>query len=388
MIWEKICWVRNLYEDYNKVHVKRKREKLKKKLARIDKKEKHEEVTEENGIVFKEKYIKRKAHVAIILGILLLIITFLLSYNLNANEYSAIVEEILSSVILVLNTVISMVIGLGIGSLVLDFFEYIDYTRERIKEIMIDQKYIHMLSDIEKKKLINELEKNLYFNNGTTIDNSLYSSIKRKITPLITDDYFENYSVRVDCEINEENNTIKKIIHKKLEVICAKDDTDFQIPFSKYLTSITDIDNDKQYKINACTCNGNDCLSSILTKVSLEEIEKQKQENLEEIKFTIDYNFKLSQGYNYIELETETIVPIADTVYTHKITIPCKKYEMNFNVKHIKYQATAYGFMIQDKIKSNRKTLEQRKIENGYEIKFNDWMLPGEGCVVIINKKL
>lgn len=270
--------------------------------------------------------------------------------------------------------------------LVLDFFSYIKYTRERIKEIMIDKRYLETLSSTEKKNIIDICEQSLYFKGGELADNSLYANIKQLIIPLIEENYYKQYKMHVDCYIDEERGIIHKKVHKIMEIECLNSCSQFKIPFSTYLTEIDGMDNEELYKLTECRLGKEDITEQV--KQCIKDVAVDNNESVEDIKFTIDYDFPLQKGLNRIEIKSESIVPIEDNTYAHTITIPCKRYSVNFSIHNPNYDILGFAYAFDDEKHKDAidRVIYRDKYDDCYKIRFEDWTLPGDGVVFIVNK--
>ena len=336
---------------------------------------------------WQERYIKSKAYIAIVIGIFMLLLSFSLTYICETSQWDEKWTALCEAGITILNSVFSIIIGIGISTLVLDFFGYIKYTRERLKEIMIDKRYIETLSEDEKKNIIDICERSLYFKNGSYYENSLFSNIKELIIPLIEENYYKQYKVHIDCYIDEETGVIWKKIHKIMDIECVNENTKFKIPFSTYLTAGDVIQRDNMYKLNECLLDGKDITNDV--KKSIQCKESDDCEETENVKFTVDYEFDLKKGLNRIELRTETRVEIEDNTYTHTITIPCKRYSANFSLHNNNYEVWGFAFAFDDEKhkKDLDKVIYRDKYDDCYKIRFENWTLPGDGVVFVMNKK-
>lgn len=335
---------------------------------------------------WQKETIKSKAFISIGIGILFLIIAFLLSYICETSKWSEHQKILCRTFITAINSVFSIFIGMGISTLVLDFFSYIKYTRERIKEIMLDKTYIETLSADEQKRIINICEKSLYFKQSEIPNDSLYMNIKELIVPLIEENFYRQYKVHVDCYIDEKAGIIRKTVHKILDIECCIEHSIFKMPFSTYLTKTNNIDNKELFKLTKCLQDNRDITDDLQSHIQMKEVEFP---NLEDIKFTIDYEFPLKKGLNRIETRTETIVPIADNTYAHTITIPCKRYSANFSLHNPDYDVFGFAFAFDDEQHKNSldKVIYKDKYDGCYKIRFENWTLPGDGVVFSINKK-
>ena len=151
----------------------------------------------------REKVIKSKAIFSIILGIALIGAFLIIDFSFVQNSES-VYKPLFSSLLNVISMITSMIVGIGVSTLCLDFFSYVQYTRERLKEVVVEKDFIETLADDEKKELVDKLEKSLYFRSEKELSRSLYENIKARIIPLLEEPYLERYTIHIDCYIDEE----------------------------------------------------------------------------------------------------------------------------------------------------------------------------------------
>ncbi len=381
-----IHWKMQFYErKAKKIH-----NKYKKYAQRCETREKElDELETEYGKerAWQEKYIKSKAYWAICIGVFMLLFTMCLSYMCDVSDWKTDTKMLCEALITILNSVFSIIIGIGISTLVLDFFSYIKYTRERIKEIMIDKEYLDTLSLKEKKNIIDICEKSIYFKDGKLTDNSLYANIKESIVPLIEENYYKQYKMHIDCYIDERKKQIIKKVHRIMEIECADETVGFEIPFSTYLTVVDGEVNDNTYSLKECSLDGKDLTKEVKRRINHAEVDRS--EDVENVKFSINYKFNLKKGLNRIEIKTETRVPLDDNTYSHTITIPCKRYSVNFTVHNHNYDVQGFAFAFDDEKHRDiiDRVIYRDKYDECFKIRFENWTLPGEGTVFVINKK-
>lgn len=97
-----------------------------------------------------KKVIKMRAANTIIISLLLLplnVLAYLFLEGIWGDHPVRI--TIVKTVYSLANSIIGVVLGLGISTLALDFFSYIKYAQERIKEVMLEKRYLDTLSDRE-----------------------------------------------------------------------------------------------------------------------------------------------------------------------------------------------------------------------------------------------
>lgn len=338
----------------------------------------------------KEDAIKSKAYLAISLGCILLLGTLCVNIYFSSKTLDPMKEVILDAITSIINIVISMVVGIGVSTIVLDFFSYIQYTRERLKEIIIDKSFIKKLSDDEKKNVIFKAEESLYFKDGKLLPNSLYADVKKKITPLLESCYYGEFDVTISCDVDKEKRVIRKEILKNITIISNENDAVFKIPFSVFLQKPNGEEVRESYEVMSCVFRGEDVTSSFKDaqeEKQIQELERASSKDDTQFSFSENYSFKLKKGENTLQLRTKTTVPIEDNVYSHYFTLPCMRYTTTFNINTEGYSVSGCGFALEDGAASedNKKNVSYSRIGNSLKIRIDEWALPGEGSVFIIN---
>lgn len=337
----------------------------------------------------KETAIKFRAYLAISLGCILLLGTLCVNIYFSTKTLDTMQKIVLDALTSIINIVISMVVGIGVSTVVLDFFSYVQYTRERLKEIIIDKSFIKKMSDEEKKNIIFKAEESLYFKDGKLLPNSLYADVKKKITPLLDSCYYGEFDVTISCDVDVANGVIRKEILKNMTIISNESDATFKIPFSVSLQQANGGEIEKSYEVMSCIFGGNDVTSKFVEAQKEKGKEEERAAGKEEIEYTFseNYSFKLKKGANTLQLRTKTVVPISDNVYSHYFTLPCMKYTTTFNINTEGYAVSGYGFALEDGVASEdgRKNVSYSRIGKSLKIRIDEWALPGEGSVFIIN---
>ena len=347
----------------------------------------------------KKSVIKHRAWICVLIGIVLLLLMILGTAIVEI----CITNETAKTVVLTslngISCVISMVIGIGVSTLALDFFAYVQYTRERIKEVMLGKDYIETLADSEKEKLIKRLEQSLYFDRGNVLDNSLYANIKQKIIPLLTQEYIREYDINIDCYVNEKQGYIRKKTFRRMTIVALNDTSEFRIPVSVYLTKLNgEADNNNEgniveengvdsseYVLESCVFNREDITAEVKRAIKPEPTRLGEVPTIENVKYKVDYKVKLEKGINTLEIRTQTKVPIHDNTYSHTISDACQRYNVKFNMLSPDYMVLGFGFALEEK--NGERVVKQTRYDSSFEINFTEWALPGDGCVFVINKK-
>lgn len=379
-------WMLKKREEINRKKVNKYAKKLgmsENKLNEFLKKETEESSEEWKIRNSQKRAIKNRAIMYIMVCVILLLFSVIISLYIETKKLDSFNKLIIEKVLDVVNIIISIIAGLGVSTFVLDFFSYVQYARERLKEIVVEQSFIQKLSDEEKEKLLVKIEKSLYFKNVEAESNSLYVDVKRKITPLLRHIYFSDFFMRIDCEINEEAGCINKSIFKQMYIISDEDKKKFKIPYYVKLPRVEEAGINEIYVVEKCIYNGEDITKEFWN----EELENKKEdEKKKSLSIRSDYEFLLHKGRNKIVLKTRTKVPLSDTTYSHVITLPCMKYTVEYNINTPGYHVLGYGFsFIALDEKAEDKTVNCFRHTNSLRLEINQWTLPGEGSVFIIN---
>lgn len=273
------------------------------------------------------------------------------------------------------NSIIGIIFGIGISTLALDFFSYVKYAQERIKEVMLEKGYLDTLSSEEKRKIINSLESSLYFKSEPIPPDSLYMNIKSKIIPFLDRNYLENYFLHIDCNFNED--IITKNSTHELTIFSIKGDSEYTLPFSVYM----DKSNNSSYKVTSLKFNGKP-VDSFDSESHVDCSTSTDERNKEILKNHLEYKFKLQQGINTITYTSVSTVDITDMSYSHNLTMPCKHYIAEIAMKNSAYDVRGCGFAI-----DKNESLNIKYFDNICRIEFCDWTIPGDGIIFVFNKK-
>ncbi len=328
------------------------------------------------SINFSKENISARSIGFIVSSVLILIISLLLEIIAEYLVPSGFWRILLESFSKFIENIAGIIFAASIGTLMLDFFSYIKYAQERIKEVIIDKKFLRTVSDDEKKNIISTLESSLYFKDEEIPQDSLYTNIKHKVIPLLDSEYFEKYHTHIDCKI--EDGKIYKTIYNKFTVYSYTDNASFKLPFSVYY-SVEDIKNiDNHYEFRNLKFN-NQKLETSKNDTFSQEIDGSF--NSKQKKYSFQRELPLIKGPNTISYEVSSIVDISDNIYSRTITLPCKNFTVDFNLDSDDYNVKGYGFAI-DKTES----VKIHTYAKGCQIEFLDWVIPGDGFIFVINK--
>lgn len=323
-----------------------------------------------------KKVIKMRAANTIMISLLLLplnVLAYLFLEGIWGDHPVRI--TIVETVYSLANSIIGVVFGLGISTLALDFFSYIKYAQERIKEVMLEKRYLDTLSDREKRRIIDSLESSLYFKSKPIPEDSLYVNIKSKIIPFLGENYLENYYLHIDCHFEE--NCIKKFMRHDLVIFSTRDNVDYALPFSVYMDRVEK----SEYRVTALKFN-DEPVELHDPSDHMETSSSKDERNKEVTRYHLSYSFNLKKGINKISYNSESVVDISDMSYSHNLVMPCKHYLAEIVIRNPEYDVRGCGFAIDKK-----ESLDIKYFDNICRIEFKDWTIPGDGIIFVFNKK-
>ena len=194
----------------------------------------------------------------------------------------------------------------------------------------------------------------------------------------------------ISCDIDEKNGVIRNEILKNMKIVSNENDSEFTIPFSVSLRQPDCEEVEQAYEIISCVFQSEDVTADLVA--AQEEIKIKEGERIsssDDTRFKTNYSFKLKKGENVLEMKTKTVGPINDNVYNHYFTLPCMKYSVIFNVNNPNYTVSGYGFALEDKRGSEdgKNNVSYSRVGNSLTIRIDEWALPGEGSMFIIDRK-
>lgn len=311
--------------------------------------------------------IESRTKLVIVIAILLYIVSFMGNNNLEEFEFFNSIFEFIFNL---MKDVASVVLGMGLGAMSLDFFSYVRYSQERIKEVMIDKKFLKSIKDEEKKNMISTLESSLYFNDGEIPSDSLYANIREKIIPLLEEEYEEEHFLHIDCYITKDY--IKKICTNTITIISPQKIPKYSLPFQVVFKEGSEVSGKKSFEVR----------DLIVNKKNIKISDAKPKSTSKGTIYCFNNSFELNKGTNTISYKTISYVKPNDNTYSHTVTLPCKHYTIEMYTNNQNYEIYGNGFCI-DKAEIMRKN----DFSHGCRLDFNDWIIPGDGCLFVINKK-
>lgn len=275
-----------------------------------------------------------------------------------------------------------------VGSVAI-FMELTHYGRNLInslRKMMTTYDFIKDLEWSRLKALKREVDKRLYY--GTNDPTSFFYVVEDEISNFLNECYYKEYINDVECIINDEKKYMKKIITRVFTIVNPTFEKKSKtVPVGAYMTPIKDVDDSELYKITKCRVTiGNQIIDKNI-KLSIERCNNlpTSGDPIYEVDISGQFTIEIEDSCS-IELVAESLVPITDIHYQHRITAPCKRFSSNFmlsNSSPYRVNGFGFGFMDEKKLK-----IIPYKNTNGVRIEFNGWILPGDGVIFTIAKDM
>ncbi len=264
-------------------------------------------------------------------------------------------------------------------------FEWKEYQNQIIKclsNIMIGEEYVDYIDDDQKSKAIDLLHRKLYMMNREEDPNSFFNFVYNKIIPMLTDCYYDDYHVQIECDIDEQTGLIIKRIKKRMVIVNPIEGKtcNFTLPFGATM-KIIEGENRELYKVLSCKVSDNsDHLDDRAVEIKRKEIKTDNDGY--NISYSGDLVLNISKK-TVVETETMTIVPISDKYYTHRIIHPCRNYDITYLISNPSYIVKGHGFNFCSDERFGAGIYKQA-CSSGVYIKFTDWILSGGGVVITV----
>lgn len=285
------------------------------------------------------------------------------------------------------------IIAISFSSLLLEWFGYVNYTRKRMCEILAEDEVIKILDMKRKKELKSALIKNIYMPNNDLQENNIATIVDDEMDKILQGYYYDEYILYIDVSIidgKDGKKYIKKDIRNTFTARSVKGDKcTIRRLISTYLEPPTDLEwepiviknliiNSKEiteirdYAVPPCENNG--------------ELKESYSKH-----FLLDNNNKFLKGKLTfresidIDITYTSIVMIDDLIFSHQIDRACKHYCIHYNLNSEDYDIIMEGFGFMSL--GNTKRQRTIKTNNGNMLRFLDWILPGDGVMVVLKEK-
>ncbi len=339
--------------------------------------------------------------IIILIGVLILIIAL---WQTNELELKKSTGENVGSWMIFLSFIADIgktIITIGAGTALYSYFDFINYIKKILIDVVIQNNYLDELSDEKKRDIISKLEKQVIYDYETTDDNTLYDFVNKEIQGLVKSIYYESMYLNINCRVVD-NKMIEKDFIREYE--CNfETNRDYEIDLA-FMTKCSFVD-DQQIKepfaVKEFSINGKNLTDKIERKVS----HKDGAENsIDTYTHTFYYDFKNAEdkkAIQYIEksdahiikivIKYKTIVPVEDNNLAYRVYVPCKKFEATLVYDDNDMSVFADIFAFKDR-KVNERKLDTNRVSycqnrNCINIVFKDWILPGDGIMYLFNLK-
>lgn len=223
--------------------------------------------------------------------------------------------------------------------------------------------------------------------------NSVNSSLKdldSKIADIFFETYFKYYKIEIECNLLE-NGTVEKIVTTTFELVNPLNVPKSIKPFlstNVYMKKIPFLDDIKLRELVSLSYKIDDSKKMIPVneKVFFEpHIISSKNKNDYIIKFCSiidedlgDQSFNQSLTVKSIE---KRIIPAEDKIYTYRINMPTASFSITYwtSGKDIKFLGSGFG-TFQSIINGG---INEIKKPHHISIQFNDWLLTGNGVMIV-----
>lgn len=347
--------------------------------------------------IFTKFKIRKKTNIYIAIITVLALIVFCVCIFLrnsveanSSNNDNSLKIQLLDIAANVIIVIISVLLTTIISTYVIDIKSKNNlYSELLANDVFASPEFYNALTSDNKIKMLNNLEKNIYFD-GHKIKEDMYVSIRKKINTLNNKDcYLEKCNIVVNCEKYKigNNELIKKTIIKTLYIKSFKDKiilNNFKFLSNSHakINKLSNI-NIEHIKIDDNKISSNDYSSNIINVTSTLD---NKCGYTEHIEYRYNNDIIISnQSATKIEIKYITLSPITDKVYAFRLQYPCKDFSFLFSTSNdfnCNLNSFAFGF-----IDNGDNSLKVDDVSNIIHVSFNDWIFPLDGISVFLNEK-
>lgn len=259
-----------------------------------------------------------------------------------------------------------------------------------VEEVFVDdfftsEKFLELLSEEDKKKVILELEKQCGFD-GCRQKSEMYLAVKEKLNKPVKNNenlFYEKYHIDIKCEIKGdyiEKTIVRSVKIKSLDKRLDLKDYVLLSISSKEISGYIPVEI-TELKIEDKSIDLKNIKQRNLKESSPID-EKRGYSEITEFYYEPKINFSNKKAVS-VDMEYITRCPVNDLLYTVRMPYPCKNFNFAFNVKNDDYvvNPSAFGFIDDGNSTPNRKN-DRKTIS----INFNDWIFPLDGVCVHLEK--
>lgn len=296
---------------------------------------------------------------------------------------------------------------LGLGTITLELGEFTEFFVRRLTDVIVKDEYLDRISPAKMEEIMKKIETKLYFNGGVIDKDNFYHIVQNSLSNLLHSFYYKEFFILIECDIDENKKLIKKSIHKRIKIVNGidkdkngKSKNKISIPFGGEFKSIKGKEIGDIYKIISVVLKEEkfvddhiEYLTEDYTKRVNDEFQRILKERIrykenEEgfYQYVLDFNYTFDACETCtIEIDVETLVPTIDFYLNYRLSAPCQNYTVVYNLLNKDYTLDGFAFSF---LKDNYGDAALiRKFDNSMVIEFSDWVMPGEGFVIYMNKK-
>lgn len=251
------------------------------------------------------------------------------------------------------------------------------------EDIISLPEFYENLPDDKKEKMLHALECNYYFQDNKA-KKDMFESITKKLNKTSDKEYYLN-KCKFDVVCYIYNDYIEKHIVKTMDVR-VNNSKKCVHNFLLLSTSVQDAANNYGVTLDSVEVNGKpvDVHKDLkIEAFSTTSIINKKNGYNNHRKFSLK---KVESSKNKpcrIVLKYKTKVAINDLSYVCRMTVPCKKFSLSFEIKNNdEYVPTAYPFGFIDDAKDTPNHDDKSKIN----VEFDNWIFSGDGVAVFLVK--
>lgn len=324
--------------------------------------------------------IKNKASKMISIGVIVVLVSIILTNVIT-------VDTLYKNIgIMILASFGSAVFIAGIVSINLEFFGYIDYAEKRFKNIIIEDDYVQNLSRSKLEELQIKIEEQKLYGTNKPPEGSFHSIVRNDIEPMLEEIFLKDHSVVIDCDLD--GDLIKKDIHMTMSHDCLdicknRNIIDGESKCICSLSSIDGLDDNKLFKLKSVKYNGLEMVNNVVVTIEETDEEVYNRAVHLDISKISEALFVSPEKENVFEIRFSTVVPLEDNMVTSRVPFPAKNFMFTLNYDDNVFRIRGEGFGFMDSHK-NIPILESYK--RSATIKFNDWILPGDGGLFLVEK--
>lgn len=291
----------------------------------------------------------------------------------------------------ILETIGQTITSISLSSILIEWFGYVNYTRNRLSEILVEDEVLSVLDMKRKRELKSALIRNIYMPNQSLEENNIATIVDDEMDKILKEYYYEEYILYIDAYIKEIDGN--KYLKKDIRItFTAKSVSGKKCTLEKLLNAYLEPPSNgiEPVHIKKLLINDKNCLEYVQSTLPSKNNDDELRKVYSKI-YHLDKSNKRLKGKLVfkdsidVDMEYSTVVNLDDIIYSNQIDRACKHYCIHFNVKPDEYDIIMEGFGFMSL--GNSKRQRMIKTNNGYMLRFLDWILPGDGVIVILKEK-